>query len=471
MEDQRVELVLGFGIAHKRSSFDDDYYGCHARENELPDVAESLIGAPVFLNHQFQREIIGNIVDSKVLDNGDLGVNFIVSGVTEDGRRTIQGMKDGKYRALSISMTTDCPRNDPTGLHEELTPYEVSICEVPGREGCNIQGFAHNNGNLYVFEKWEKFQILQNVDLTQLSFEEIDTICANNSNHKLQTQGSTSSSSSSSRIRIKPPKETIARILLEIENEKQKRKMADQQTISASGQQQNPRLRAILDEMKLNSEDELCDFLGNGLVEWKEEQRAKRQKVETEFKTKVLPRATDLQTDEKALNGLELGAKLLMCNAIGNVEAIELESSNKQKNLKETIDGMKLQMEGQSKVIAQLQEKLKLTGGANADPSARFGGPVMASGEAPAGAAAPVPPTVIPTGNVNTQEGVTLPPNMTIAAGGFQRKAGLVPRPIEPTCWEGGITKSNPKFNFGRLVGMAQGKDNKWSEAALLNTK
>jgi hypothetical protein len=151
-----VLVVYLSGVCHPATTLGSDYHGFYFRASEFEDAAKKLHGQPVYLEHDKKDGPIGTIIKMVYRPNGDLAAHMIITDATKNGKLAIEGLRTGYYGALSIGQKV----NDDvyhTGKCTRISPFEVSICAVPGRDGSHIERFGAN-GFMYQVTRFQSSQ-------------------------------------------------------------------------------------------------------------------------------------------------------------------------------------------------------------------------------------------------------------------------------------------------------------------------
>ncbi len=132
---KRVYIVTG--VAHPASTYDDNYNGVHLRQSEFGDAIKGWKGKDVLLEHDENHEMCGKLVKLYKAPNGDLMSTMVITDHTKAGSDLIDGIESGQYRSLSLGMNVNGDMLH-TGSCTKMSPTEISVCEVPGRDGSHI---------------------------------------------------------------------------------------------------------------------------------------------------------------------------------------------------------------------------------------------------------------------------------------------------------------------------------------------
>lgn len=501
------EYVLIRGKIHKDSPFDENYYGIHLRGNELRHIRKYLKKRPVALNHQYEYGAIGEVYKTRIDKNGDLIVNLIVTAETEGGAEAIRGLMSGEYRSLSLGTATDLSDADPLGLCEEIAPFEVSICAVPFRTGCNIEGFAHSNGNLYVFEKWDKVAVgksfedfcEQNKELMETGDEVFDDSDDEEEGEYEKYNFASSRIVPFSKLQIHNQKtnsviqaSALTNSLSVIgSNSTLKRRMSNPEHVAnfvTSGGQTialtqgdlnqmielDPRYQEVKKKVKFSTPDEL--FSANVIAADARIQDEAAELVQLDAKIDNFCDSHNAKGLQKTqLKTMDKTAKLILCNAFGTVEEIEKSTEAKQGTIKHQFQVMTTnQTEAAAKMDA-MEKKSIATDAENAALKKKvedLEAMVLKSQQAPAqggnfqsqGARFGQQAT---TGVVTKINSVPLPvpPNTMVNASGvpnvpYTRERGLVPVRQEPSCFDTGYTTAlaDPAHSFASYLKASIGR-------------
>jgi hypothetical protein len=151
MKEEYLELDV---IVHAPSILTKDYHGMHLRKNEIDHIVsrpfDTLTGRFVFLNHEYELGSIGvvkSIYKSDIKTNigvaSSLNAKLLINSKTKAGLDAINGIISGKYKYISIGHDYNDPFKHEKGYIDLIDCPEVSICEVPYREGCNILSYKY----------------------------------------------------------------------------------------------------------------------------------------------------------------------------------------------------------------------------------------------------------------------------------------------------------------------------------------
>jgi hypothetical protein len=136
-----VRVVYVSGIVHPPSNRGSDYNGFYFRACEFEDAAKKLKGKPVYLDHRKDLGPIGTIHKMVYRKNGELAAHMFITDQTDAGKKAIEGLHSGIYGGLSIGQISN-KDSLVTGICTKIDPYEVSICQTPGRDGSFIEKFG-----------------------------------------------------------------------------------------------------------------------------------------------------------------------------------------------------------------------------------------------------------------------------------------------------------------------------------------
>ncbi len=469
-QPKELEYVFFRGAVHYPATEDDDYYGYDLRKNELQSAKKAVVSKAVLLNHKIDLGSIGIISRAGVGKAGELLVNGFISNQTPAGTHALKGLMNGTMRHLSLGVLTDdvhpddINKDDPTGLVEKITPYEVSLVDDPARGDCDVDGFLHSNGNLYYFKKWENLeQFMQNGTTTTTTTQFAST----KKDHLLSCREEDELHLSSSRIEFEIPPQLQERLIHRSRKpeetiEKMATPAAPEQPTKTAVESQ---VEMMAKQMKFASVEAFLGSLQTAALEKEAQDKAEAEEIDREFQQECLQYASKIGMDAEDVKGMDIKAKAMVCAAAGGFKEKEAGRSIKERTLKASVQQVtseleltrkenvemknenaeiKKQMEELKSAVNQMQQQPQMTK-QSIQSSTGFKEPEAKTANQPQG---PAPGT---------------------AFAPMERVAGLRPVPVPPSCFTAGssVQSANPANAFGSFLKQAKGNDHKWKKARM----
>ena len=130
-------MVLGFGVVHPKGEVDAHYEGLFFRSDETEELARSLKGKPLLLDHDKSNGAVGVVEKAWVGKGGEVFALFRTHD-TLSGHVASSLMKHNVCRDLSLGHDVVVVRDGDERRVIGKIPREVSICVQGDRDGTHI---------------------------------------------------------------------------------------------------------------------------------------------------------------------------------------------------------------------------------------------------------------------------------------------------------------------------------------------
>lgn len=280
-------------IVHPPTNETNESVMLNFRPSEMIHAVEKFHKTPVYLGHRRDWGDIGQVRRLEHVPGGPLIAHMLISDDTETGRETIAGIRDGRYRAASMSAGVNKNFLE-IGKCTHLTPIEISICDVPGRTGSDFLEFSLGDRKLYEIingqirekEPTEFFTTLY--QQKKMETNPVNTSVTSTSRFETSQQGTTPVSASRGgesletiQKRLQLSNEGLAALLLDIEGKARESRERNIRTLEKDWKQPRSKLEELPNEAL-----EICaDFNGN-FQEMQAKLEARQRQLETEDKSK-----------------------------------------------------------------------------------------------------------------------------------------------------------------------------------------
>jgi hypothetical protein len=135
-------------IVHPPTKEKNDSPFLDFRPSEMVHAVSAFHKTPVLLGHVPEYGTIGQVRRLEHEPGGPLYAHMLIEASTPGGKYTLDGIKNGTLRACSIGMGVNKDA-EYTGSVDKIIPHEISICDVPGREGSDFLEFSLGDKTLY----------------------------------------------------------------------------------------------------------------------------------------------------------------------------------------------------------------------------------------------------------------------------------------------------------------------------------